>query len=57
MSDRCYSTLICVEQDKDVFEKMGYRLEESKALAADGKEIAGAVVMLDEEASTPTTMS
>jgi hypothetical protein len=42
----------CAERDKDVFEKMGYRLEESKALAADGKEIAAAVVMLDEEAST-----
>ena len=39
MGDRCYSTLICAERDKDVFEKMAYRVEESKALSADGKEI------------------
>ena len=51
MGDRCYSTLVCAEQDKDLFEKMGYRLEESKALSADGKEIPGAVVMMDEEAN------
>jgi len=30
---------------------MGYRLEESKALSADGNEIPGAVVMLDEQAN------
>lgn len=52
MSDRCYSTLICAERDKDNFEKMGYRVEESKALSADGKEMPGAVVMVDEEAES-----
>ena len=51
MGDRCYSTLVCAERDKDVFEKLGYRLEESKALSADGKEIPGAVVMVDEQAN------
>ncbi len=51
MSDRCYSTLVCAERDKDVFEKMSYRLEESKALSADGNEIQGAVVMVDEQAN------
>ncbi len=51
MSDRCYSTLVCAERDKDVFEKMGYRLEESQALTTDGDDIPGAVVMVDEEAS------
>jgi hypothetical protein len=30
---------------------MGYRLEESQALSADGDEIPGAVVMVDEEAN------
>jgi hypothetical protein len=51
MSDRCYSTLVCAERDKDIFEKMGYRLEESQALTTDGDEIPGAVVMVDEEAN------
>jgi hypothetical protein len=51
MGDRCYSTLVCAERDKDVFEKMGYRLEESNALAVDGSEIPGAVVMVNEEAN------
>lgn len=51
MGDRCYSTLVCAERDKDIFEKMGYRLEESKAMSADGNEIRGAVVMVDEEAN------
>ena len=51
MGDRCYSTLVCAERDKDVFEKMGYRLEESKAMSVDGKEIPGAVVMVDEQAN------
>ncbi len=51
MGDRCYSTLICGERDKDVFEKMGYRLEESQALSAERNEIPGAVVMVDEEAN------
>jgi len=51
MGERCYSTLICAERDKDIFEKIGYRLEESKALSADGREIPGAVVMVDEQAN------
>ena len=50
MGDRCYSTLVCSVRDKDVFEKMGFRLEESRALSADGKEIPGAIVMVDEQA-------
>ena len=51
MRERCYSTLVCAERDKDIFDKMGYRLEVSKALSADGKEIPGAVVMVDEQAN------
>jgi len=51
MGDRCYSTIVCAERDKDVFEKMGYRLQESQALSADGGEIPGAVVMAAEEAN------
>jgi hypothetical protein len=51
MGDRCYSTLVCSEQDSGLFEKMGYRLEESKALSAEGKEIPGAIVMVDEQAN------
>jgi hypothetical protein len=51
MGERCCSTVVCAERDKDIFEKMGYRLEESKALSANGKEIPGAVVMVDEQAN------
>ncbi len=51
MGDRCYSTLVCSERDRDLFEKMGYGLEESKALSADGKEISCAIVMVDEQAN------
>jgi hypothetical protein len=51
MGDRCYSTLVCAERDKDIFERMGYRLEESQVLSADGDEIPGAVAMVDEEAN------
>ena len=51
MSDRCYSTLVCAKRDKDIFEKMGYKLKHLQALTADGDEIAGAVVMVDEEAN------
>ena len=51
MSDKCYSTLVCAHRDNDIFEKLGYRLEESRALSADGNEVPGAVVMVDEEAS------
>lgn len=50
MGERCYSTLVCARRDNDIFEKLGYRLEESSALSAYGKEIPGAVVMMDEEA-------
>jgi len=56
MGERCYSTLICAERDKDIFEKIGYWLEESKALSADGKEIPGAVVMVNEQASQLRTL-
>jgi hypothetical protein len=51
VGDRCYSALVCAERDKDIFEKMGYRVEGSQALSVDGKEILGAVVMVDEEAA------
>jgi hypothetical protein len=51
MGDRCYSTLVCAGRDKDVFEKIGYRLQESPALSVDGGEIPGAVVMAAEEAN------
>jgi hypothetical protein len=51
MSDRSYSTLVCAERDKDNFEKLGYRLEDSQALTVDGDEIPGAVVMVDEGAN------
>jgi len=51
MGDRCYSTLVCAERDKDIFEKIGYRADESKALSVDGNEIHGAAVMVDEEAN------
>jgi hypothetical protein len=51
MGDRCYATVVCAERDKDVFEKMGYTLEESKPRAVDGAEIPGAVVMVDEQAN------
>src|SRR6266567_2663980 len=44
MGDRCYSTLVCSERDRDLFEKMGYGLEESK-------EISCAIVMVDEQAN------
>jgi hypothetical protein len=51
MGDRCYSAVVCAERDKDVFEKMGYRLQESQALSVDGGKIPGAVVMTAEEAN------
>ncbi len=46
MGDRCYSTLVCADRDKSIFEKMDYRVEESKALTVDGNELQGAVVMV-----------
>ena len=52
MGDRCHSALICAERDESIFEKLGYKLEESQALSVDGKEIPGAVVMMDEEADS-----
>lgn len=51
MSDRCYSTVVCAVRDKVLFEKMGYRLEKSEAVSADGKRIPRAIIMVDEEAS------
>jgi hypothetical protein len=33
MSDRCYSTVICAQRDKGVFEKMGYKLQEADVLS------------------------
>jgi hypothetical protein len=51
MGDRCYSTLVCAERDKEVFEKMGYTVDDSHALTVDGHEIPGAIVMADEEAN------
>ena len=50
MSDRCYSTVVCAERDCDIFEKLGYRLDESQALSAEGDGIPGAVVMVDDQA-------
>jgi hypothetical protein len=38
-------------RDKDIFERMGYRLEASEATSADGNEIPGAIVMVAEEAN------
>ena len=51
MADRCYSSLVCAQRDKGIFEKMGYRLERSEAMSADGNEIPGAIVMVDEQAN------
>jgi len=51
MGDRCYSTLVCTDRDKNIFQKMGYRIEESTAMSFDGNELPGAVVMVDEEAN------
>jgi hypothetical protein len=51
MGDRCYSTLVCAGTDKDVFEKLGYRLDDSRPLSADGNEIPGVVVMVEEAAN------
>ena len=52
MSDRCYSTLACAKRDKDIFDKMGYKLTKSQALSENGNEIPGAVVMVNEEANS-----
>ena len=49
MRDWCYSTVVCAERDKGIFEEMGYRLEKCAALTVDGDEIPGAVVMVNEQ--------
>ena len=51
MSEHCYSTLICAERDKCIFEKMGYTAECSQALTIDGNEIPSSIVMVDREAA------
>ena len=50
MADRCFSTLICAKADQNIFEKMGYKADESQALTVDGEEIPDVQVMVDEEA-------
>jgi hypothetical protein len=50
VSEQCCSTLVCAERDRHVFEKIGYKLQESQAQSVDGDEIQGAVVMVAEEA-------
>ena len=50
MSDRCYSTLVCSKRDQDMFEKIGYRLEDSTAMDVMGDEISFAIVMVDDGA-------
>ena len=51
MADRCFSTLICAKADQHIFEKMGYKADESQALTLDGEEIPDVQVMIDEEAA------
>ncbi len=51
MSEHCYSTLVCAERDKCIFEKMGYTVECSQALTVDGNEIPSSIVMVDREAA------
>jgi len=50
MADRCFSTLICANADQNIFERLGYKADESQALVVDGEEIANVRVMIDEEA-------
>jgi hypothetical protein len=50
MSDKCASTILCSSVDLEVFERLGYRLEDEMARDLDGGEIPGAVVMLDDKA-------
>lgn len=50
MADRCFSTLICAKADREIFEEMGYKTDESQALTVDGDEIPHVQVMVDEEA-------
>ena len=51
MADRCYSTLICAKSDQNIFQEMGYKADESQALAVDGEEMPDVQVMIDEEAA------
>ena len=51
MGERCYSTLVCAERDKEFSRKWAIELEQSKPLAVNGKKIRGAVVMVDDEAN------
>ncbi len=51
MADRCYSTLICAKTDQNIFQEMGYKADESQALAVDGEEMPDVQVMIDEEAA------
>ena len=51
MSDRCSSTVVCPAGDQEVFENLGYRLEDAKARTFDGDEVPGAVIMIDDEAA------
>jgi hypothetical protein len=50
MPSRCRSTLICGEADRAVFEPLGYREESAKPLSVDGENIAGAILMVEEQA-------
>ena len=50
MADRCFSTLICAKADQNIFQEMGYKVDESLALTVDGHEIPDVQVMIDEEA-------
>ena len=51
MSDRCSSTILCSSADQEVFERLGYRLEDTQPRTFDGDEATGAVIMTDDEAS------
>jgi hypothetical protein len=51
MSDRCCSTLICARRDKEVFEKIGYSVQQWPPLTVDGNEIPHGVVVFAEEAA------
>jgi hypothetical protein len=50
MPSRCRSTLICGEADRAVFETLNYCEESAEPLSVDGEKIAGAILMVDEEA-------
>ena len=48
MADRCFSTLICAKADQNIFEKMGYKTDESQALSVDGDEMPDVQGMVDD---------